>query len=86
MITPTDKNILVKLDTVQKTTGGLFLPESQTDSKKYVHVVALGPNVEFKLQVGDLVVVRPGSPGVEVEDRNQKFLLVHESCIVAVRS
>ncbi len=85
MITPTGRNILVKLDTVQKI-GIIHVPEKAGVEKKYVITVAVGPTIEGKIQIGDLLIIRPGTSAVECEDRGQKFLIVHETDVVAVRS
>ena len=74
-------------DSERRTKGGLLIPATAaTVSKRglWAEVVAVGPHVR-NVETGDQVLLLPDS-GIEVEIREEEYLLVREREIHAVAS
>lgn len=76
MLTPIAKRLLVQ--GVEEKHGTLIL--SNQKFKKFV-VRAIGDEIT-KVQVGNVIFLEKHY-GVEIEDGNEKFLVIDESCILA---
>jgi chaperonin GroES len=71
----------------RKTKGGLLIPATAQSANKrcvWVEVVAVGPNVRH-MEPGDHVLILPDS-GLEVEIREEDYLLLRERDVHAVAS
>jgi len=85
-VKPLGKRILAKkLETEErKTAGGLVLPETVKNEKTVrAEVVAVGTDEKFEVKVGDVILVQSFS-GTEIEEGDDKYILVEESKVLAI--
>jgi len=85
-IKPLGKRILAKKVELQerKSAGGIVLPDSAKNEKVVrAEVMAVGTDEKFEVKVGDEILV--GSfAGTEIEQGEDKLLLVKESDVLAI--
>ena len=85
-IKPLGKRVLAKkIEAEEKrTSGGIVLPDSvKNDKVVRAEVVAIGTDEKFEVKVGDVILV--GSfTGTEIEQGEDKLILVEENKILAV--
>jgi len=85
-IKPLGKRVLAKKIEAEekKTSGGIVLPDSvKNDKVVRAEVVAIGTDEKFEVKVGDVILV--GSfTGTEIEQGEDKLILVEENKILAV--
>jgi len=85
-VKPLGKRILAKkIESEARTTaGGIVLPDSVKNEKTLrAEVVALGTDEKFEVKVGDQILVQSFS-GTEIEEGEDKYILVEESKVLAV--
>ncbi len=84
-VIPLGKRVLVKRSEAKTTKGGIFLPETAKEKPKQGEVVAVGPELELKLNVGDQVLFAAYS-GTEVktEEQGVEYLIMAEDDILCV--
>ncbi len=89
---PIGEKVLVKrLEAVEKTTGGIVLPETAKEKPKEGKIIALGDGklmdngqrAKFQVKKGDRVVFSSYA-GTEVEIEGEEYLLMTEDDILAV--
>lgn len=86
MLKPLGRNLLVKIEKLEKSSGGLILPGSVQDERKVLRVVAVGSKVEETIVAGDCVVLAGTAGGHMVKDNDgSEFMLVHETNLQALR-
>jgi len=85
-IKPLGKRILAKKieEEERKTSGGIVLPES-AKSDKVIRgtVLAIGSDEKIEVKEGDEIIVSSFA-GTEIEFKEEKFLLVKSSDVLAV--
>lgn len=92
MIKPLADRVVVKvLKEEEKTSGGLFLPDTAKEKPQIAEVVAVGPGkvedgqrVAMEVKVGDHVIFAKYS-GTEVKIDGVEYLILRESDILAVK-
>lgn len=88
---PIGKRVLVKpQEKEEKTKGGLYIPDTAADDKKPSQgtVIKLGVTKKehkFSVKEGDVVYFKKYSPE-EIEVDGEKFLIIDEEEILAVKS
>lgn len=86
MLKPLGRNLLVKIEVVEKR-GSLFIPGSAQDSEQVVRVVAVGPKCEEPIQVGDAVIISRETRGLPSKDDDGKeYVFVHENAVYGIRT
>lgn len=86
-----DKIIVERQEAEDKTSGGIYLPDSAKEKPKQGKVISVGPgkvldNGErgaLTLKVGDLVLFTSYA-GTEVEHEGKELLIMSESDVMAV--
>ncbi len=84
-----DKIIIRKVETEQKTKGGLLLPETVKEAPQYAEVIAIGPEIladekkKDQIKVGDKVVFTKYA-GTEIEIDDEKLTICKLSDLLAV--
>ena len=84
-----DKIIIRKVETEQKTKGGLLLPETVKEAPQYSEVIAIGPEIladekkKDQIKVGDKVVFTKYA-GTEIEIDDEKLTICKLSDLLAV--
>lgn len=92
MIKPLADRVVVKvLKEEEKTSGGIFLPDTAKEKPQIAEVVAVGPGkvedgqrVAMEVKVGDQVIFAKYS-GTEVKIDGVEYLILRESDILAVK-
>ncbi|MGE5560235.1 MAG: co-chaperone GroES [Chloroflexota bacterium] len=92
MIKPLADRVVVKvLKEEEKTSGGIFLPDTAKEKPQIAEVVAVGPGkvedgqrVAMEVKVGDQVIFAKYS-GTEVKIDGTEYLILRESDILAVK-
>jgi chaperonin GroES len=91
-IQPLGQRVLVKrIESEEKTAGGIYLPDTAKEKPQEAKVVALGTGgkdedgkaIEFTVKVGDIVLISKYG-GTEVKIDNEEHLLVAESDILGI--
>ncbi len=91
-INPFRENILVKrIEAVEKTAGGIFIPDSSKEKPSEGEVLAVGSGqinpdgtvVKPSLKKGNKVIFAKWS-GTEIEYQGEKLIIMKESDILAV--
>jgi len=91
-VKPLEDRVLVRpLEAEEKTTSGIYLPESAKEKPMQGTVVALGPGrlldngerVEPSIKSGDTVVYSKYA-GTEVEIKNETHLIIRESELLGI--
>ena len=91
-IKPLGDRILVKrLDSEEKTAGGIYLPDTAKEKPTEAKVVALGTGgrdddgklIEFAVAVGDVVLISKYG-GTEVKIDGEEFLILKESDVIGI--
>ncbi len=92
-ITPLGRRVLVKrVESEEKTAGGIFLPDTAKEKPQEAEVLALGTGKDDEgKDVKDLFTVKKGDKvliskygGTEVKIENEKYTLVREDDILGV--
>lgn len=90
-ITPLDDRVLVEVETMTKTAGGLFIPATVSDRPQQGKVVAVGRGHRNKkgrvrpmdVSLGDTVMFAAFS-GTEMKLENSEILILRESDILGI--
>jgi len=91
-IQPLGQRVLVKrIDSDEKSSGGLYIPDTAKEKPQEAKVVALGTGgkdedgkaIEFTVKVGDTVLISKYG-GTEVKLDGEEHLLVSESDILGI--
>ena len=91
-IQPLGQRVLVKrIDSEEKTAGGLYIPDTAKEKPQEAKVVALGTGgkdedgktIEFTVKVGDVVLISKYG-GTEVKLDGEEHLLISESDILGI--
>lgn len=91
-IQPLGQRVLVKrIESEEKTSGGLYLPDTAKEKPQEAKVVALGTGgkddngnaIEFTVKVGDNVLISKYG-GTEVKLDGEEHLLISESDILGI--
>lgn len=79
-----DRVLLKPFKQPERTSGGIFLPESATEKQQQAVVVAIGTDKKnIQVKVGDKVLYEK-SGGTEIEIGSEKHLLVKSVDILAI--
>lgn len=92
MIKPLADRVVVKvIEQEEKTSGGIFLPDTAKEKPQIGEVVAVGPGkvedgqrVPMEVKVGDHVIFAKYS-GTEVKIDGVEYLILRESDILAIK-
>jgi len=90
VIIPYGKKVLVRRrDPEDRSSGGIYFPESAQEKSYEAEVLALGTGVDekgnpvfFNVQVGDVVLLPRKFMPAELEYKGEKYLAVNESDIM----
>ena len=91
-IKPLGDRILVKrIESEEKTSGGIFLPDTAKEKPQEAQIVALGTGgrdddgklIEFSVKVGDLVLISKYG-GTEVKIDGEEMLILKESDVIGI--
>jgi len=85
-VKPLGNRVLVKIleDEEKKSAGGIVLPSTAKDDKALrAEVIAVGENEKIEVKPGDIVLV-PRYGGTELEQDQDKLLIVKAPDILAV--
>lgn len=92
-IKPLSNRLLVKRSKVEKTKGGIFLPETAQEKPKEGEVIAVGPGkrdedgkiISLSIKVGDRVLFTSYA-GTEVKNAagDEEFLILSEDDILGI--
>lgn len=85
MLKPIGERVVIKVAVKEaKSAGGLVLPSSAKEDQQIGQVVAVSQAIETpQVQEGDQVIFQPFA-GVEVEDGDQKYLVLEIKDIMAI--
>ena len=86
-----DRVVIKPLEAVEKTEGGIYLPDTAKEKPQQGEIVAVGPGkvadsgqlVKPSVKVGDKVLYGKYS-GTEITVEGQEYLFVRESDILAI--
>ena len=83
-LTPTKDRVVIKpTESVEKTQGGIYIPDSAKEKPKEGEVVAVGKLEEgYNLKVGDKVIYESFG-GTEVTVEGKKYLIMKSKDILA---
>lgn len=83
-IQPINDNVLIKLPVSEesKTASGLYIPDTAAEKPLEGEVVAISPDLESPLQVGDMVMYKQFS-GTEVSLDGTDFILIPVADVLA---
>ncbi len=91
-IKPLGDRILVKrIESEEKTSGGIFLPDTAKEKPQEAKVIALGTGgrdddgklIEFSVKVGDTVLISKYG-GTEVKIDGEECLILKESDVIGI--
>lgn len=91
-IQPLGQRVLVKrIDSEEKTAGGIYLPDTAKEKPQEAKVVALGTGgrdddgklIEFSVKAGDIVLISKYG-GTEVKIDGEEHLILSESDILGI--
>ena len=91
-IKPLGDRILVKrIESEEKTSGGIFLPDTAKEKPQEANVIALGTGgrdddgklIEFSVKVGDTVLISKYG-GTEVKIDGEECLILKESDVIGI--
>jgi chaperonin GroES len=91
-IKPLDDRIVVKsMDPIDKTKGGIYLPDTAKEKPQEGKVIAIGPGkysdsgelIKTRVKVGDRVLYSKYG-GTEVTVDGEDYLIIRESDLLAV--
>ncbi len=81
---PLGNRILVKpKETEEKTTGGIYIPDSAKDKTQEGEVLAVGDGKEVNVKVGDLIIHEKYA-GTEITINGHKNLVMDVKDVLAV--
>ncbi|UJD03339.1 co-chaperone GroES [Streptococcus infantis] len=91
MLKPLGDRVVLKIEEKEQTVGGFVLAGSAQEKTKTAKVVAIGQGVRTlsgelvapSVKVGDQVLVEAHA-GIEVEDGDEKYVIVGEANILAI--
>jgi chaperonin GroES len=93
-VTPLGDRVLVKrLEPLQKTKGGIVLPDSAQEKPKEAEVIAVGTgkvndkgeHIKLTVKVGDKIIFTSYA-GTEIKIDGEEYLIMKEDDILAVMS
>ncbi|MBN2664277.1 MAG: co-chaperone GroES [Bacteroidales bacterium] len=81
---PINQNVLIELkeEKEQKTSSGIFLPDSANEKKSFGKIISISNIENPEISAGDTVLYKEFS-GTEVEFEGKKYLLLQYSDILA---
>jgi chaperonin GroES len=82
---PVNQNVVLDITedkSEQKTTSGIYIPDSAKSKKNVAKVVAMAAVENAEIQVGDYVLYKEFS-GVETEFEDKKLLLIQYADILS---
>lgn len=91
-LNPTEDRVIVrKVESEEKTAGGILIPDSVKEKPQMGYVVKTGPGkttekgevIAMKLKEGQKVVFAKYA-GTEIKDSGEDYLIIRESDILAV--
>lgn len=77
-----DRIVLEQVESGEKTSSGIILPDSAKEKPEQAKVVAVGPDVK-ELKTGDMVLYTKYGPN-EVKVDGQEYLVVKEEDVLAI--
>lgn len=83
-IIPLGERVLVKTKAVEeKTSSGLFIPQTAQEKTQIATVVAIGDDENIKVKVGD-EIIHDKYAGTQVKDGNEEYLVLNYQDILAI--
>ena len=77
-----DRIVLEQVESEEKTSSGIILPDSAKEKPEQAKVVAVGPSVK-ELKTGDMVLYTKYGPN-EVKVDGKEYLVVKEEDVLAI--
>ena len=77
-----DRIVLEQVESEEKTSSGIILPDSAKEKPEQAKVVAVGPDVK-ELKTGDMVLYTKYGPN-EVKVDGKEYLVVKEEDVLAI--
>lgn len=77
-----DRIVLEQVESEEKTSSGIILPDSAKEKPEQAKVVAVGPDVK-ELKTGDMVLYTKYDPN-EVKVGGKEYLVVKEEDVLAI--
>lgn len=77
-----DRIVLEQVESEEKTSSGIILPDSAKEKPEQAKVVAVGPDVK-ELKTGDMVLYTKYGPN-EVKVDGNEYLIVKEEDVMAI--
>ena len=78
----TDRVVLEQIESEEKTSSGIILPDSAKEKPEQAKVIAIGPDVKG-IKVGETVLYTKYGPN-EVKVDGKEYLIVKEEDVMAV--
>lgn len=78
----TDRVVLEQIESEEKTSSGIILPDSAKEKPEQAKVVAIGPDVKG-IKTGEIVLYTKYGPN-EVKVEGKEYLIVKEEDVMAV--
>ncbi|QQE12882.1 co-chaperone GroES [Planctomycetota bacterium] len=86
-----DKILVKRLEAVEKTTSGIFLPESAKEKPQQATVIAIGDGkllkngerAGFSVKVGDVIILNKWG-GTEVKIDGEEYMVMAEDEVLAI--
>lgn len=83
-IIPLGERVLVKTKAVEeKTSSGLFIPQTAQEKTQIATVVAIGDDENIKVKAGDQII-HDKYAGTQVKDGNEEYLVLNYQDILAI--
>ncbi len=82
-----DRVIVKSMEAEEKTASGLIIPDTAKEKPQVGKIMAAGPGKKdepMTVKVGDIVLYGKYS-GTEISYENDKYLIMHESDILAIQ-
>lgn len=77
-----DRIVLEQVESEEKTSSGIILPDSAKEKPEQAKVIAVGPDVK-ELKTGDMVLYTKYGPN-EVKVDGKEYLVVKEEDVMAI--
>ncbi len=78
-----DRVVIEPIEQEEKTASGIVLPDTAKEKPQQGNVLAVGPDVEGEISVGDRVLYAKYA-GTEVKIDDQEVLILSESDVLAL--
>ncbi len=78
-----DRILLRVLDQEEKTSSGIYLPETAKEKTQKAQVIEVGDSEDIKVSKGDIVIYEKFA-GIQITEDNVEYLIVKNEEVVAL--